>query len=490
MGPPEEIVGLISHTEAVPSYPYGMTSISVKQAVTGALLALEALATPSRAPAQDGSTKTDPSPHSALVTKTGSSIQWNKDWARQERLLAEAIEPGMREGLGAIGLGERPVRVALVPHAIESGTIRADGTIVLNAERLRTVISTLVQSGIAEKPAARLVGIVASETVAHEQRHIDDTNTLRAAVGKDIMIGSIELEVLGHRAGAMATRKLRESGLMKELIEAGKRCPDFAVQIQTILSWESRASLPASAYIHHLRGMVGYRSMPSIFDRDSLLAAGKRSLEEAEFSVRLNPGPESNAMRASEQRSLESVSDPHTLLKLQNTIQRLLAEDAASCVTTLPEGRSVSGALLLAAGDDLKRSRELGFSFYPFVSPWALCNLVNSLNASERESFATHRDVRALLEVTYQQCAEDLGGGKPVFGLIAPYIALGDVLGKSFEERASLLNTVICTAWHLTDEAHRNTPASLESLRADFQRALDRNLAPAIQFLERDRATK
>ena len=490
MGPPEEIVGLISHTEAVPSYPYNMTSISVKQAVTGALLALEALATPSRAPAQDGSTKTDPSPHSALVTKTGASLQWDKDWARQERLLAEAIEPGMREGLGAIGLGDRPVRVALEPYALASGTIRVDGTIVLNAERLRTVISTLVQSGIAEKPAARLVGIVASETVAHEQRHIDDTNTLRAAVGKDIMIGSIELEVLGHRAGAMATRKLRESGLMKELIEAGKRCPDFAIQIQTILSWESRASLPASAYIHHLRGMVGYRSMPSIFDRESLLAAGKRSLEEAEFSVRLNPGPKSNAMRASEQRSLESVSDPHTLLKLQNTIQKLLAEDAASCVTTLPEGRSVSGALLLAAGDDLKRSRELGFPFYQFVSPWALCNLVNSLNASERESLATHRDVRALLEVTYQQCAEDLGGGKPVFGLIAPYIALGDVLGKSFEERASLLNTVICTAWHLTDEAHRNTPASLESLRADFQRTLDRNLAPAIEFLERNRATK
>jgi len=64
------------------------------------------------------------------------------------------------------------------------------------------------------------------------------------------------------------------------------------------------------------------------------------------------------------------------------------------------------------------------------------------------------------------------------------------MLGKSFEERASLLNTVICTAWHLTEEAHRNTPASLESLRADFQRTLDRNLAPAIEFLERNRATR
>jgi polyhydroxyalkanoate synthesis regulator phasin len=453
-----------------------MKCASLKEAVTGAIVALQALTMPSQSTAQGSPTQSS-TPHVGDSAKTSASFSWVKDWSRQERLLAEAIEPGLREGLRAVGLGDRPLQIYLQPHGLESGTIRADGSIVLTAERLRSFIAKLVEAGIPERQAARLVGIRASETIAHEQRHVDDTKVLREAVGKEILLGSLELEVLGHRAGAVAARKLRVSGLMQDLIEAGKKCPDFGKVVQEMLAWERRASAPASVIVSHLRSMIGYTAMPSIFDRNALVTSQKKFVE-------------GTTEIKTAQRTLAAVSNPESLSKLQDAMTKLLKEDASRFETPLRRGLSVAGAELLLATEDLKTSRELGLTFYPFIEDHHLARLLNSLNPSEQQELTTHPDVRSLLEDAYQRCERELLQDDPSFPLIAPYITFGDTLGKSFEERAALVESVICAAWDQTEKLHRETPRQLKSMMENYQRALNRDLATAAEFLGRKHQTR
>lgn len=453
-----------------------MKCVSLKEAVTGAILALEALTMPSQAAAQ-GSAAQPLTPQVSGSAKTSASFSWVKDWYRQERLLAEAIEPGLREGLRAVGLGDRPLQIYLQPHGLGSGTIRADGIIVLTAERLQSNITKLVKAGIPEGQAARLVGIRASEIIAHEQRHVDDMKVLREAVGKDILVGSLELEVLGHRAGAVAAQKLRESGLMQDLIEAGRKCPDFGEVVQEMLAWERRASAPASVIMSHLRSMSGYTAMPSIFDRNALVTSQKEFVEGTTESK-------------TAQRTLAAVSNPESLSKLQGAVTKLLKDDASRFETPLRRGLSVAGAELLLATEDLKTSRKLGLTFYPFVQEQRLARLLNSLNPSEQQELVSHPDVRSLLEDAYQRCEKKLGGYDRSFSLLAPYITFGDTLGRSFEERAPFVEGVICTAWDTTEKLHRETPPQLASMLESYQRDLNRDLAPAAEFLGRKHQTR
>ena len=462
-----------------------MTSASMKEAITGAMLALGALTMPSHAPAQGPAEKPGTSAHGGDPAKAAPTVSWVKDWSRQERLLAEAIEPGLTEGLRTIGLGVPSVKILLQPEGLESATIRPDGSVVLTARRLHMLVSKLVEHGVPAKQAARVVGILTSEIVAHEQRHLDDTKTLCDAVGKNILIGSIELEVLGHRAGAIAVQKLREAGLLHELIDAGKKCPSFAEEIQTRLSWERRASLPARALVNQLRSMPIYKRFPSMFDRTALVAAGQQSIETAEWSAALNKGPDALAERDTERRSLEAISNPESLAKLQDAISKLLSADASRFEKPLREGRSVAGVQLLMAGEDLKAAKELGLAFEPFVQPSGLASLLKSLDEPERQELTTNPDIRRALEEAYQRCESNLKTADPSFGFISPYLALGDALEKPIEGRRALVADLVCEAFHWIETMRAETPPGAQRTFSDLQERLARSLAPAAEFLER-----
>lgn len=456
----------------------------MKEAITGAMLALGALTMPSHAPAQGPAEKPGTSAHAGDPAKAAPTVSWVKAGSRQERLLAEAIEPGLTEGLRTIGLGVPSVKILLQPEGLESATIRPDGSVVLTARRLHMLVSKLVEHGVPAKQAARVVGILTSEIVAHEQRHLDDTKTLCDAVGKNILIGSIELEVLGHRAGAIAVQKLREAGLLHELIDAGKKCPSFAEEIQTRLSWERRASLPARALVNHLSSMPIYNGYPSMFDRAALLAAGQQSIQDAEGSAKLHNVPDAFS-RDPARLSLEAISNPESLAKLQDAISKLLSADASRFEKPLREGRSVAGVQLLMAGEDLKAAKELGLKFTPFVQPWGLASLLKSLDEPERQELTTNPDIRRALEEAYQRCERNLKTADPSFGFISPYIALGDALEKPIEGRRELVADLVCEASHWIETMRAETPPGFQQTFSDLQKRLARSMAPAAEFLER-----